>query len=145
MAIPEAEPTRKVFDEPKKIDTEADRVTSPPPVVEPVEKTDVAPKPIEQLTRTSNMDELERMPTQTIEGDMLPDFDEHGSTRVGAVAFQATVAAERGSLPIMAAARVHLVRDPNGTVRATIAAVEGSVAVLVVPIEPGTDLTKLFG
>jgi hypothetical protein len=45
----------------------------------------------------------------------------------------------------MAAARVHLVKGPDGIVRISIAATENSVPVIVVPIEPGTDLSKLLG
>lgn len=112
------------------------------PVHEPKPKE--AKRRRDDLARPSNMDELEAMPTQTMEGDQLPSFDEVGNTRVGANALQSAIAAERGSLPIVAAARVHLVRDANGEVRVSIAAVEGSIPVLVVPLEPGTDLSKLF-
>lgn len=85
------------------------------------------------------------MATQTMQGHELPEFEEGGSTKVGTPALRATLAAERGALPIMAAARVHLVKGPDGVVRISIVATENSVPVMVVPIEPGTDLSKLLG
>ena len=85
------------------------------------------------------------MQTQTMEAHELPHFEEQGSTRVGTPALRTALAAERGALAIMAAARVHLIKGPDGVVRISIAPTETSVPVMLVPIEPGTDLSKLLG
>jgi hypothetical protein len=117
---------------------------APAPAPAPEEKKSRR-KSRDDLTRPSDLDELEAMQTQTMQGHELPQFEERGSTKVGTPALRATLEAERGNIPIMAAARVHLVKGADGVVRVSIAATENSVPVMLVPIEPGTDLSKLLG
>lgn len=134
-------------------DDHTDKVALPPaheeppvtPRAAPVEEKKARRKSRDDLTRPSNMDELEAMQTQTMQAHELPEFEERGSTKVGTPALRVALAAERGAVPIMAAARVHLVKGDDGVVRVSIAATEKSVPVMIVPIEPGTDLSKLLG
>jgi hypothetical protein len=103
----------------------------------------------DDLTRPAAPHEIEAMQTQTMQADELPaglpEFDEDGHTRVGASHFRAAITAERGGLGLVAAARVFLLRGPDGDVHISLTAVEGSVAVVLVPIDASVDLHQLFG
>jgi hypothetical protein len=126
---PQAAPAEKKARRKSIPDEATDRVDLPPKHEEPspptpraaavsVEQKKARRRSRDDLTRASNADELEAMPTQTMEAHELPEFEENGSTKVG---------------------------TPAGVVRISIAATENSVPVMVVPIEPGTDLSKLLG
>lgn len=101
----------------------------------------------DDLTRPAAPHEIEAMQTQTMRADELPDLDyeEAGRTRVGASHFRAAITAERGGLGLIAAARVFLVRAPDGEIRVSLTPVEGGVAVAIVPLEAAVDLHELFG